>query len=58
MVTLSNGNSKYETGFRLLVSNVIRRELPITTVIRATALVIAMTDITSRAPCAADTVPP
>jgi hypothetical protein len=49
-VWLSNGISKYEMGFWLLVSKVIRRECPIVTVMEAGPLVTAMTDTTSLAP--------
>jgi hypothetical protein len=50
VVCLSNGSSKYETGFWLVVSNVARRESPMATVIHASPLVTAKTDTTSLAP--------
>jgi len=54
---LSNGISKYESGLRLLVSNVIR-ESPIVTETYARPVVTAITDTTSRTPWVAVTVPP
>lgn len=58
VVRLSNGASKYTTGSRCCVSNVILRCPPIVTVIDTAPLVTAMTETTSLTPCAAGSEPP
>jgi hypothetical protein len=58
VVWLSNGISKYEIGLWPWVLNVIIWDSPIETVTEAGPLVTAMTEMTSLAPCAAETEPP
>lgn len=57
-IWLPKGISKYKMGLERSVSNVIRQDSPIATVIEAAPLVIAMTETTSLAPHAAVSEPP